>query len=461
MIQTALIQNAHSDLVTDASYDFYGLYLATCALDQRIKVWALEQSSGQWKLEDEWKAHDATVTKISWAHPVFGSILSSGSFDRTVKIWEQQEDVSGAGSGAIDGKSKWVERAVLLEAKGSVRSVEFAPHHFGLKLAAISSDNHLRIYECLEQPALSSWQLIDEVDVPSLTVSNTHPGSIAGTIAPGTPTPAAAGAITFDGASVSNMLQTAQQQQAATHPNRPGVGVREADGGWCLSWCKERYWGEVLAVGCGVSGVVKIIQLSAHRRPQALLSLDPPSPPSASTNSSSLPRGSSTRAVGYAAAVAGTNVNASEAPYAVTSVAWAPGCGRSFHLIATGSRDGCVRIWKVRPPPPSSLSASTLPSVVAGMGNGSEIEDVNMDAPEEKWSASLVAEFDDHKSSVGRVEWNITGTILSSSGNDGRIRLWKQSALGVWHSAGHISVEQTEERSEADDVEMIENGTSS
>ena len=82
--------------------------------------------------------------------------------------------------------------------------------------------------------------------------------SIAGTIAPGTPTPASAGAIAFDGTSVSNMLQSAQQQQAVAYPNRPGVGIREADGGWCLSWCKERYWGEVLAGGCGVSGVVKV-----------------------------------------------------------------------------------------------------------------------------------------------------------------------------------------------------------
>lgn len=35
MIQTGLIPNAHNDLVTDASYDFYGLHLATCSLDQR------------------------------------------------------------------------------------------------------------------------------------------------------------------------------------------------------------------------------------------------------------------------------------------------------------------------------------------------------------------------------------------------------------------------------------------
>lgn len=35
MPQTGLIENAHNDLVTDAAYDFYGLRLATCSLDQR------------------------------------------------------------------------------------------------------------------------------------------------------------------------------------------------------------------------------------------------------------------------------------------------------------------------------------------------------------------------------------------------------------------------------------------
>lgn len=35
MIQTGLIQNAHDDLVTDVSYDFYGLRFATCSIDQK------------------------------------------------------------------------------------------------------------------------------------------------------------------------------------------------------------------------------------------------------------------------------------------------------------------------------------------------------------------------------------------------------------------------------------------
>lgn len=46
-------------------------------------------------------------------------------------------------------------------------------------------------------------------------------------------------------------------------------------------------------------------------------------------------------------------------------------------------------------------------------------------------------------------------TILSSAGNDGRVRLWKATAGKVWRPAGHISVEQAEEQ--RPDVEMDEN----
>jgi nucleoporin SEH1 len=78
-------------------------------------------------------------------------------------------------------------------------------------------------------------------------------------------------------------------------------------------------------------------------------------------------------------------------PFAITSVAWAPSCGRSYHLIATGGRDGRVRVWKVRPPE-------------------TEAEEVGLDASGSgAWNATIVADFDEHKSPVGRVEWNVTG----------------------------------------------------
>src|SRR6266478_1716660 len=91
------------------------------------------------------QAHDAAVTKLSWAHPEFGSVLASSSFDRTVKIWEEipadnadQPQTNGGPAVASGPGTRWVERAVLADAKGSVRAVEFAPHQFGLKLVRAS-----------------------------------------------------------------------------------------------------------------------------------------------------------------------------------------------------------------------------------------------------------------------------------------------------------------------------------
>ncbi|KAF7428610.1 hypothetical protein PC9H_007837 [Pleurotus ostreatus] len=438
MLQTGLIPNAHGDLVTDATYDFYGLRLATCSLDQRIKIWQLDESTGNWTVQDDWKAHDAAVSKVSWAHPTFGSIIASSSFDRTVKIWEQVVDASNNGpKTSINGNgaspvspSRWIERAVLHEARGTVRAVEFAPHHFGLKLATISSDNHLRIYECVEQPSLTAWHVSEEADVLNLPISTTpsflsrtHTGALA------TPTQTSA---TLDGGAgasaslVAQALQQGIQQNLATGPippGRSGMGNREADGGWCISWCKDRYWGEVIAAGCGIGGTVKVIQISASQRPMTLLTLDP-SPAHAASTMQTL--------TGSADAPAEAD-SPSPASYAVTSVAWAPSCGRSYHLIATGCRDGKVRIWKVKPAP----------------------EDAEGDEGEEgRWSATIVADFDNHKSSVGRVEWNITGTILSSAGNDGRIRLWKATVGNVWRPAGSLGVEQAQE----DDQDNRESG---
>jgi nucleoporin SEH1 len=64
-MQTSLIQNAHGDLVTDAAYDFYGVRLATCSLDHRIKVWQLDESDGSWTAVADWKVRDP----LSSLHP--------------------------------------------------------------------------------------------------------------------------------------------------------------------------------------------------------------------------------------------------------------------------------------------------------------------------------------------------------------------------------------------------------
>ena len=87
-------------------------------------------------LFDASQAHDAAVTKVAWAHPEFGTILASSSFDRTVKVWEQTSYSDADSQTNGTSGSRWVERASLIDAKGTVRAVEFAPNHFGLKLVS-------------------------------------------------------------------------------------------------------------------------------------------------------------------------------------------------------------------------------------------------------------------------------------------------------------------------------------
>ena len=59
-----------------------------------------------------------------------------------------------------------------------------------------------------------------------------------------------------------------------------------------------------------------------------------------------------------------------------------------------------MRIWKVKPGSDEFEADAT----------GAESEN-----EEAKWTAVSVADFDHHKSAVGRVEWNITGCVRSQS----------------------------------------------
>lgn len=88
-----------------------------------------------------------------------------------------------------------------------------------------------------------------------------------------------------------------------------------------------------------------------------------------------------------------------------SSLAWAPASGRSFQLLASGSRDGQARVWKLHPP---SLEGEEAHGVAAAGGSHDE------------WTGEMDVELNDGKSgrggSVGsvKVEWNVTGTVLST-----------------------------------------------
>lgn len=319
----------HEELIHDIKYDFYGKNIATASSDQHIKVFDLDSSTSTWVLNDLWKAHDSLIVKVSWAHPEFSSykILASCSYDRTVKLWQEQPD-EPHGSGR-----RWLKLATLaIESYGPIYDVVFAPNHLGLKLACVGSDGIFRIYESLEPSDLTSWALTTEIPILNLQL--------------------------------------------------PAKSLQSSFG---IEWCPSKF-----------SSTEKFI----------VVALDQGFIYSTSKNKETTNN--------FEAEFMETNPAQSQTKYfkvgnlpehngLIRSVSWAPSMGRSYHLIATGCKDGFVRIFK-------------------------GIESANGD-----FKIETVAKLNDHRpGEVWRVNWNLTGTILSSAGDDGKVRLWKCNYLNEW-----------------------------
>ncbi|XP_041375583.1 nucleoporin SEH1-like [Gigantopelta aegis] len=95
----------------------------------------------------------------------------------------------------------------------------------------------------------------------------------------------------------------------------------------------------------------------------------------------------------------------------VHDVAFAANLGRSYHLLAIASKTVSI----------ISLKPLRKDAIVAASGHST-------------FEMRKVASFNDHDSQVWRVCWNVIGTVLASSGDDGCVRLWKANYLDNWKS---------------------------
>lgn len=134
------IETGHEDVIHDAEMDYYGLRLATCSSDQSVKIYNLK--SGTHTLVADLKGHQGPVWQISWAHPKFGNLLASCSYDRRVIIWKEA--------------GEWVKFYEYSNHDSSVNSVAWAPHQFGLILACGSLDGTISILTYI--PETNTWE---------------------------------------------------------------------------------------------------------------------------------------------------------------------------------------------------------------------------------------------------------------------------------------------------------------
>ncbi|KAI9030786.1 WD40-repeat-containing domain protein [Phycomyces nitens] len=417
MSSITAFDTAHEDLVHDIAYDFYGKRLVTCSSDQRLKVWDFveHEESAAWELNDTWKAHDSSILKAIWANPEYGQVIASCSFDRQVKIWEEL---------SVEPKNsqkRWAERFRLVESRGAVLDIAFSPIQGALRLATCSVDGIVRVYEALEPTNLAQWSQMEEFEIASSSYATLPDNSIKGhvqsqqqpahTNSTSSSNSSQASHVGGDGSqaypvpysgNTSGVVAANQgispnpasnlQTTSASQPNhhRP----IDADSGYCIDWCPNRTTTALMVVGLGKEIGARIFKHDGHNRWYPAESLP-------------------------------------EHTQEVHDVSWAPSMARSYQLIATACKDHHVRIFKITEMPLTGLAPSQRAQALSS-GKGGRIGHRPL-------QVEMIGDFDDHHAEVWRVEWNVTGTILSSSGDDGKLRLWKAGYDGQWRQMAVVA----------------------
>jgi nucleoporin SEH1 len=296
----------------------------------------------------------------------------------------------------------------LGDARRAVTSVAFSPRHHGLKLAAGSADGCIRIYEAIDVISVGSWPLQACLQLYG-------------------------GAAAADDAAAATSPSPASSSSAASH--------------WLtLSWCNGRFDPPTLVVGGGgapptagvvasvVAATASTVALAAAAGgagggggPEASSPDIPPHPPS----SSPAPGLQSLVVVRYVESArswlpirvlnSGTPVGAApRISRPATCVAWAPNVGRRYHYVAAAHGTSLI-IYRLARGGSRSTSSSDRSTAAGGGGLGPSN---GTPAPADA-SAALVdlqvvsAQVLDVP--AWKCQWNVTGTVLASSGDGGSV----------------------------------------
>ncbi|CAG9462244.1 unnamed protein product [Pedinophyceae sp. YPF-701] len=224
-------ETGHQDMVHDVQFDYYGKRVATCSSDRTVKVFEVTESGNQFLAD--LPGHEGPVWRVSWAHPKFGSLLASCSFDHRVIIWKETD-------------AGWIQayRSPDTVHTASVNAVAWAPSELGLQLACASSDGTLSVLTHSSENGQSSWHVSK--------VTNAHPMGATGiSWAPATPAGSLISAAP-PSAPVRRLVSCGCDNQVKVWTAGPS-GAWEQDGGTLSAhegWVRDVAWAPSLGLPC-------------------------------------------------------------------------------------------------------------------------------------------------------------------------------------------------------------------
>ena len=155
----------------------------------------------------------------------------------------------------------------------------------------------------------------------------------------------------------------------------------------------------------------------------------------------------------------------------VRDVAWAPGSIRGYDIVATACKDGFVRVFQITTPTkngkePRSKEYSKIPEhVIApasrgvehGARNTSSMSGISTGLAGARTSigsrqeaegklgevvhiSKEVARLDANRNPVWKVDFDEDGQLLGSTGDDGKLMLYRREPSGVWSRSAELAL---------------------
>jgi nucleoporin SEH1 len=339
-------------------------------------------------------SHQDYVLNLAFDH--YGRRIATCGADRSVKIWE------------LDENGEWISSAEWNAHISSVTSISWAHPEFGPLLATSGSDGFCTI-----------WEERAEGNVTTATTSTSSTSAAsAGTTTPGSTNLNESTTRWRDTATLTDARKGLSSVKFAPRHLRLQLATASADGvvriyeavdvmnlsQWllkssitvekdkaselgvtCLDWCSGRFEPPTLVVGDS-SGNVNIYRSSdASRSWNLYMKLDGHTQPRKG----------------------------------VLDVSWSPDVGRSFHLISSCGRDGTLRVHRLKKVPQDHSDENEEKVKLSEMILDSSQE---LETDEDTW----------------RCAWNVTGTVLASSGDGGVVKLWKCNYKGTWKCVSDV-----------------------
>lgn len=161
----------------------------------------------------------------------------------------------------------------------------------------------------------------------------------------------------------------------------------------------------------------------------------------------------------------------------VRDVAWAPGSIRGFDIVATACKDGFVRVFEVTTPmkggrgssgkdfssskireseatlaqklvesggprnSPSGIGAGLAGAKVGS--SGSQQQESQGQAGQVAHVVKEVSKLDVNRTPVWRVNFDDDGQLLGSTGDDGKLILWRREPSGVWSKSSELAMNRS------------------